>query len=162
MAQHPPQPQPPSLPTPLPNLPPALPDRRAADPQILVLQEKVDGLEGELQTIQKDLQDLTAALNRQRGAFFLGNILVGTCTAIMLATGSWAFGTINRTQLDLKEQGQKLIEGSNLLQAHGLLEFHSGAQPMMRRIEGELAVLRVTLQRMDEEQKRQGAGQGRR
>ncbi len=133
-------------------------DRRGTDSQISLLYQQVERVETDLAEMTKDLKSLTEAMNRQRGAFFLGNLLVGISTTLLLGAGSWAFGRINQAQLDLRETQQKLVEVSNLLQGHAQLEFHSSAYPALRQMETELTALRITLQRMDEEQKRRGGG----
>lgn len=124
---------------------------------IEMLLVKVEELEGKQDNQGQQLATLMDLTAQAKGALRLGNWMMGTLGAVFLTAIYWGVGSITAQQLKMQEQSQRLLEVSNLLQAHGQLEFHASAYPTLRQMETDLTTLRIVLQRMDEEQKRRFA-----
>ena len=133
-------------------------DRRQTDATVALLQQDVEMLRETMGELRVTVQGLQAIIEQQRGAFRLGNWLVGVLTTIILALGSWGVSTISQTKLQLQETQSLVGEVSRLLRDHGQLDFHNGGYPILSNMERELTALRITLERMDREERRRSDG----
>lgn len=131
-----------------------VPERRSSDQTITQMQQELRQLDQQVQQLITTVHDdILPTINKQRGAFILGNILVGVLTTIVMSAVYWGVTTIGQTEQTARENQLQLIALAQRLQEHAQVEFHAGAYPAVRSIERELTALRITIERMDQEQK---------